>query len=258
VEFIVLDLFIMRFLILVTGWNCAAYVRACHDSLLRQTHKDWIAVFISDGSTDLTEPRIRAVLRDARMNGKIYHENLGAAYRRYQAAQEFGAKTDVILLLGMDDELLPGCLERVAREYKAGKWMTYGNWIDQRKKMLPDDFDLDFDQKTHNSRDYRLVKYRSTAPNTFYKFLFDRIPEEDFKLSGKWIDSTTESEVMFSCLEMCGQQRIGIIKDPIYLYNSRLPTGTVARMGSDYKYQLYNQIIQRPKRELLPNNQFGK
>jgi glycosyltransferase involved in cell wall biosynthesis len=248
----------MKFLIIVTGWNCPQYVQSCYNSLLFQTFKNWTAVFVSDGSTDLTESRIRSTLRDPRTFGKVYPDNQGAAFRRLQVCKEFGEKTDIVLLLGMDDELLPNALERIAKEYEAGKWMSYGNWKDQKGKMLPKDFPLHFDEATHASRDYRKVKYRSTAPNTFYKFLFDRIPEQDFKLGGKWIDSTTESEVMFSCLEMCGKDRIGVIEEPIYLYRAHLPTGTLARQGSEYKYSLYNQIIQRPKRQLLTLNDFGK
>jgi len=170
--------------------------------------------------------------------------------------QQFGSPTDVVLLLGMDDRLLPGCLERVATEYRSGKWMTYGNWINQNGDGLPKDFNLYFDEQTHTSRAYRDVTYRSTAPNTFYKFLFDAIPEDDFKIGGKWIDSTTESEVMFSCLEMCGKDRIGVIEEPVYLYNQHLPNGTIKRHGSKYKYELLDIIKARPKRKLLTDKDY--
>lgn len=249
--------FRMRFIILVTGWNCKGYVRPCYRSLINQSHQDFVAVFISDGPTDGADRELRECVTDPRCHGRIYKDNVGAAKRRYDALQEFGRKTDVVLLLGMDDQLLPGALERIATEYAAGKWMTYGNWKDQRGKMLPDGF-LDFDDATHETRDYRKVTYRSTAPNTFYKFLFDHIPAADFQLNGKWIDSTTESEVMFSCLELCGKERIGVITDPIYYYNSKRPNGTLARHGTEYKYSLLKQITERPKRELLSPNQFGK
>lgn len=247
----------LRFIILVTGWNCRPYVRSCYQSLLAQTHTDFIAVFLSDGPTDGTDQEIRTVIRDPRCYIRTHLDNKGAAYRRWEALQEFGRKTDVVLLLGMDDQLMPNCLERIAKEYHAGYWMTYGNWKDQRGKMLPPGF-LEFDEETHRNRAYRKVKYRSTAPNTFYKFLFDHIPEEDFMLNGKWIDSTTESEVMFSCLEMSGKDRIGIIQEPIYLYNAHLPNGTLARHGTDYKYALLKQISERPSRPLLNQSDYGK
>jgi len=248
----------MRFIVVVTGYNCTKYVRACYESIVAQTYRNFACVFVSDGSTDTTEYTIEKTVTDPRFF-KIYHKkNEGAAKRRLEVLQNFGDKTDVVVLVGMDDRLLPNALEKIAEQYVSGKWMTYGNWIDQNGEGLPENFDLDFDAYVHNTRDYRQVKYRSTAPNTFYKFLFDRIPSCDFKLFGKWIDSTTESEVMFSCLEMCGKDRIGIIREPIYIYNKNLPSGTLKRLGVQYKYRIYEQIVKRPKRNLLTDNEFGK
>jgi len=244
----------MNFLIVVTGWNCQQYVKPCYDSLLRQTYGNFTAVFISDGSTDNTAAEIRQHVQDKRFIIESHPDNTGAAKRRYDVIHRYGKPTDIVLLLGMDDELLPNCLERVKQEYDRGMYMTYGNWINQKGEGLPKTFRLHFDDETHRHRLYRKVEYRSTAPNTFYKFLFDLIPESDFKIKGKWIDSTTESETMFSCLEMCGRERIGVILEKIYLYNQNLPNGTLKRQGKEYKYKIYNQIIQRPRKPLLPLN----
>lgn len=222
-------------------------------SVLNQTYKNFEAVFISDGSTDGTLSLKNCEgINDIRFMAEVHNKNMGAAYRRLQAIKKYStSEEDVILLLGLDDELPPHALERIAKEYDAGKWMTYGNWINQHGKIPMTKEALQFDQAIHMTRDYRKVKYRSTAPNTFKRFLFDQIPEEDFKIDGKWIDSTTESEVMFSCLEMCGQTRIGVIDEPVYMYNEGLPGGTLKRLGVKYKYDLLSIITSRPKRELL-------
>lgn len=248
----------VKFLIVATGYNCDKLVEKCFNSVIDQKYIDYDAVFISDGSNDNTGNLLEIMVagrRDKLTANKIHFErhldNQGAAKRRFDAIHKYCKDEEtVILLLGLDDELLPRALGRIDEEYKIGKWMTYGNWRNRFWKMLPPGF-LDFNEETHLNRDYRKVKYRSTAPNTFKKFLFDKIPEDDFKIDGKWIDSTTESEVMFSCLEMCGRQKIGIIYEPIYLYNQNLPGGTLKRLGSDYKYNIYNKIIQRPKKPLL-------
>lgn len=248
----------MKFLIVASGYNCDKFVKKCVDSVLAQTYKNYDAVFISDGSTDNTgnflDVRMfkeRDIRREGSLFGEIFKDNQGAAKRRFDAIHKYAKDEEtIVLLLGLDDELKPDCLLRIVEEYKKGNWMTYGNWINQYGVMLPKGF-LFFPDKVHENRDYRRVKYRSTAPNTFKKFLFDQIPEEDFKIDGKWIDSTTESELMFSCLEMCGKERIGVIEEPIYLYNESLPGGTLKRLGAEYKYKIYNQIIQRPKKPLL-------
>lgn len=138
--------------------------------------------------------------------------------------------------------------------------ITYGHWVNQFGDGLPQSFDLDFDEQTHKNRDYRRVKYRSTAPNTFKAFLYKCIKDEDLKYEGKWFTCCTEGEVMFSCLEQCGKDRIGIIRDHIYMYNesnsiknsANTHNGTLKRFGvRQYKYSIYNVIINRPKRNLL-------
>jgi glycosyltransferase involved in cell wall biosynthesis len=249
----------MRFEVICTGWNCLSYVDKCVRSVQKQTYGNWHLHLISDGSTDGTGEALKRYVSE-KVSIHIFDENLGAAKRRMDCIRPLDSES-VCLLLGMDDELLPNCLNRVRQEYDKGKWMTYGNWKDQRGSGMPDSFNLDFDAETHRNRDYRKVLYRSTAPNTFKKFLFDQIPDEDFQLNGKWIDSTTESELMFSCLEMCGKERIGIIKDHIYLYNRGRVGGTLQRTfefegkkmsGADYKMKvIYPEIVKRPKKPLF-------
>jgi glycosyltransferase involved in cell wall biosynthesis len=242
-----------RFLVVVTGYNCADKVRRCYESIRKQTFTNFECVFVFDGSTDRSLKEYNQCPKDSRFTYYYHIINEGAAKRRYEVISKHGNPLDVVVLVGMDDELLPDALYTIYAKYCEGKWMTYGNWIDQKGEMLDEDFELDFDEETHASRDYRKVKYRSTAPNTFLKYLFMQIPVDDFKINGKWIDSTTESEVMFSCLEMCGKERIGIIETPIYLYNRNLRNGTLRRLGVKYKYNIYEQIIARPKRPLITN-----
>lgn len=240
----------MRFEIICTGYNCREYVKKCIQSVIDQTYQNFHLHLISDGSTDGTSQEVKKYEGHPKISVHIHSENLGAALRRMQVIRSLNDES-VCLLLGMDDELLPGCLERVKKEYDRGKWMTYGNWKDQYGRMLPDSFEFEFTDKEHEERSYRKLKYRSTAPNTFKKFLFNQIPDEDFKLNGKWIDTTTESELMFSCLEMCGKSRIGIIKEPIYMYNRNRKGGTLDRLGAEYKMKVLEQVMNRPKKPLL-------
>ncbi len=206
----------VKFLIICTGYNCGNLAGKCVQSVISQRYQNFTAVFLSDGSMDNTAEVItEAVKGKKHLHAIAMPDNKGAACRRWDIVQLFAPDDEtVILLLGMDDELLPRALARIAEEYKCGKWMTYGNWINPRGKMLPEGF-LEFDEETHKNRDYRQVKYRSTAPNTF------------------------------------GKDRIGVIKDPIYMYNDNLPGGTLNRLGRDYKHQLLDIIKARPKRALL-------
>lgn len=249
----------MRFEIICTGWNCLRYVSKCVQSVNNQTYDNWHLHLISDGSTDGTSEVLKQY-ESENISVHVHKENKGAALRRLEVIRPLESES-VCLLLGMDDELLSNCLECVKQEYDSGKWMTYGNWKDQHGNGLPDSFDLNFNHLTHRERNYRKVMYRSTAPNTFKKFLFDEIPDEDFKVFGKWIDNATETELMFSCLEMCGKDRIGVIKEAIYLYNRARSSGTIKRTythngqemsGIDYKMKvIYPEIVKRKNKPLL-------
>ena len=234
----------MDFLILVTGYNCAPLVKPCYDSIINQKGEhNIVAVFISDGSTDGTD---KEVLKLEGCYKTIGQHNKGAAYRRFMAIKELSKEEDIIILLGMDDELLPNAIDQIKKEYEQGKLMTYGNWQSDKQTKFPPSM-LYFDEATHENRDYRKVKYRSTHICTFKRKLFDKLTEEDFKVNGEWIKATTESPVMFACLEMCGKERIGIIETPIYFYRDRGKNNARKRLGDTYQNTIYKEIISRPK-----------
>ena len=238
----------VEFFIIVTGWNCSGRARRCYDSLVSQTYTDFRAVFISDNSTDGTTQEVQNLPKKDWLTIKVNFENMGAAYNRCEAIKTHDPK-DVIMIMGMDDELFPDCLETIAKEYKKGVWMTYGNWQNQFGHL--NSMELYFNDNTHRNREYRLDKYRSTAPNTFKRFLFNSIPIEDFKIDGEWLRTCTEAPLIFACLEMCGRDRIGVIKKPIYLYNKLLANGTLRTQGSGYKRDILDKICKRTPKNVL-------
>lgn len=245
------------FLIVSSGYNCAKYVRLCYQSVKAQTYKNFKAVFLDDGSSQETKNAL-ALLNNEDQRIRIYLSdvNMGAAYRRMQAIKNFAAEITpetVIVLLGMDDMLMPNALERIAKEYAKGAWMTYGNWMDNNGFIL-DIKSLYFANEVHEARSYRKVAYRSTALNTFKRFLFDNMTEDDFKFEGEWIKSTTESNLMLSCLEMCGKDRIGVIEDYIMLYNRRQDSA-INRNGKSYQQMIYNDVMKRPKKPLYESTE---
>lgn len=243
----------MKYFIVSSGYNCLELAKKCYESLCKIDFPgEWKAVLCSDGSTDGTDKWLYDNVKHPNISVQLRVDNKGAACRRHEIIMDAGLNDeDVIIFLGLDDELFIHTLGVIDEKYRSsGCWMTYGNWVDQHGTGLPRRFNLDFSQEIHDARDYRQDIYRSTAPNTFKYFLYKQIPVEDLKIKGEWINSTTESEVMYSCLEMCGQKRIGIIRDRIYRYNKNLPNGTLQRLGTEYKYKLLDIIRARPKRNL--------
>lgn len=245
----------MRFIIISSGVNCVSYIHNCLRSVKHQQYGNFKAVFIDDGSTDETKNFLTESVRDDRFIIESYPDNTGAAKRRWDAIKKYATDPeDIILLLGLDDQLVDNTLLTIKEYYDSGAWMTYGNWIDQAGMKLPEGF-LEYPDEIHETRDYRKVYYRSTAPNTFKRFLFDQLTEEDFKVDGEWVRATTESSLMFSCLEMCGKERIGIITQPIYIYNKRGKQSTKNVRGITYQRAIFNNIINRPKKPLYESYQ---
>lgn len=255
----------MKYVIISTGYNCFSYAEKHIESLKRINFSgDWLAVCVSDGSTDGTNALVDSIVHE-NIIGHSFDKNKGAAFCRHKIIEALNLNDeDVILLTGLDDEVKPHILTEVDKQYQQGKWMTYGNWIDERGSTLQrEGFNIYFSDEIHKNRDYRKDVYRSTGVNTFKYFLYKRIPENDLKIDGEWIVSTTESEVMFSCLEMCGKDRIGVIDKPIALYNRYKKDRSLNRVGlnneyainagREYKYRIYNEVINRPKREQLIN-----
>ena len=241
-----------KIFVIATGWNCENYVRRCVNSILTQKYEgEFHLVIINDGSTDATEK----VCTDFPMDKTtIFHfgENKGAAFRRWEVMNSNTiAPEDVIMLVGLDDELLPGAFEKVGRQYQDGMWMTYGNWKNQRGIVCT--VNLDFDDYIHSTRKYRSVQYRSTAPNTFKKKLILKLREEDFMIDGKWVMTCTETNLMYCCLEMCGRNRIGIIREPIYLYNENRWDGSILRFTREFKNQVHQNFINRHSKPLYEN-----
>lgn len=240
-----------KYLIICTGYNGAKYIKKCYKSLVNQTYGNFHCILIDDGSNDNSKEVLFDLNMDKRFEVHCYTDNKGAAYRRYYAIRNntLDAENTVVCLLGMDDWLYPNALEIIKKHYDNGKWMTYGNWIGSDGYKLPKGF-LDYSDEIHEKRSYRKEIYRSTGLNTFKKFLFDELTEEDFKVNGEWVKATTESNLMFSCLEMCGKDKIGIVYDFIVNYTKR-NDNTRSRMGSKYQDAIYLNVINRVPKKLL-------
>lgn len=240
-----------HFIIIATGYNCADKVAKCVQSVKNQTYQNFTAVFIDDGSEDFTAKVLHENIHSSsQLHMQAFVTNKGAAYRRYDFLQDDIHPESVVVLIGLDDELFPNALERIAQEYDKGHLMTYGNWTGSDGYTLPEGF-LHYSDSIHRARYYRSVQFRATAVNTFKAHLFDHFTEDDFKFQGEWIKATTESNLMFSLLEMCGQSRIGVIEGPIYLYNNQRKDSAVKRFGREYQDKILKDAKKRPMRDLI-------
>jgi glycosyltransferase involved in cell wall biosynthesis len=91
-----------RVTILIPSFNHAAFLPACLDSMLAQTHEDWAAVLVDDGSADDSVAIAKSYAgRDARIRVFENEENLGT-YGTLQRTLEM-ADTPWVAVLNSDD-----------------------------------------------------------------------------------------------------------------------------------------------------------
>jgi len=230
--------------VISTGHNCAEYIQSCHDSVKRQSCEvDFYHWLVDDNSDD--PGKVKDVFRNS-LIGQLFADRVGAACIRHyviNASISMIKDDDIIVLLGMDDELLPGALQLIYDAHKSGAWVTYGNWKNQNGRMNQCPLD-------HNNQT-RKGPYQFTAPNSFRAGLYRRISEDRLKVFGEWQHVCTEVEVMYSCVEMAGWDRVKAIKEPIYMYRQNLPTGTLATWGFKLKQKVLKEIQARPKQQRI-------
>jgi glycosyltransferase involved in cell wall biosynthesis len=249
-----LDKSTVKYVFLVTGFNCARWVIKCAKSILDQQKTHWICILCDDGSTDNTLEKINKFASN-NTNFYTYHniKNMGACHTRYYAIQKYKHllnDEDVILLIGGDDYLAHNkVLNILDKAYAKGAQVTYGNWKDlyglaHQLHVIPDN--------VLAARSYRKYKWVTTAINTFKYYLFKQVPISEYIEPGdKWIRNCTDLAVMFPVLELADPKRIIPIKEVIYVYNSRYAHNTIARFGLKDKGRL-NRII-RAKQPLFLN-----
>lgn len=225
--------------VISTGYNCAEYIDQCHLSVVtqvgvKQPFKHWM---LSDGSTDETS-------RYNPIEGHYFEHvetNRGAMWARDYLIHEVikPDKDDIIVLLGLDDYLKPDALQTIEAQHDQGYWVTYGNWINQHGVV--NSVPVTLPNKTREGA------YNLTAPNSFRAGLYYLIPADRFQIEGQYPMVCTEVEVMYSCCELAGWDRVKPIKTHIYVYRMKLPNGTIRRFGQGHKNRVHEIIKKRER-----------
>lgn len=206
------------FRVIVNCGRCEAFIGRCLSSLQRQTFIRWQAQVTIDRHGDATwERAVEARAGDERIvvtrnrQRRYPMTNILAALERAGAGPE-----DAIVILDGDDWLIDDrALERIARAYDGGCWMTYGSWIGNRPDhpgLLPPYPD--------DTRDFRDAPWLATAVRTWKKWLFDLIDPADLTDDrGQPLRVCEDVAYMLPMLEMATTRRARHIAEPLMLYN---------------------------------------
>jgi glycosyltransferase involved in cell wall biosynthesis len=96
--------------VVIAACDMAAWIGTCLSSLLDQTHPDWTAIIVDDGSRDGTGAVV-ACFRDSRIR-LISQSNAGVSAARNRGLAEVAG--DAVMFLDADDWLAPDALARLA------------------------------------------------------------------------------------------------------------------------------------------------
>ncbi len=97
--------------VVVAAYQAARHLGAALQSVLDQSHSDWLCVTVDDGSTDATAVVAGSfVARDGRFR-LVRQANAGVSAARNAGLAQLPAGVELVCFLDSDDVLLPGGLE---------------------------------------------------------------------------------------------------------------------------------------------------
>jgi glycosyltransferase involved in cell wall biosynthesis len=102
--------------ILTPVFNGAVYLRACIESVLRQTYQDWEYIIIDNCSTDGTPEIIREYAnQDPRIRVVTNRSFVGIIENHNIAFAQVNPKADYCKMVQADDWIYPSCVEKFVR-----------------------------------------------------------------------------------------------------------------------------------------------
>ena len=107
--------------VVIANWNRKELLRACLDSLARQTHRSFEVLVVDNGSTDGSSGMVEEMAKSYPVPLKLIANanNLGFCAANNQGI--FSTDTELVALLNNDAEAEPGWLEALERAIRQGE-----------------------------------------------------------------------------------------------------------------------------------------
>lgn len=207
-----------RYLIVVATRNAEKYAVPCLRSITPHDRK-FHCVLIDDASTDGTADTVEKWLAgfdlDDRFTVVRNTERHWSLRNIVDAVRLHGRPGDVVIILDGDDQLAPDALQKLDVAYRAGAWLTYGNFITSsgKRSWMPP-----YPQKALREGLVRQFPWRASHPKTFKFELFEKLDDSDFTHDGKWFQTAGDVALMLPLLELAAERSV-YIPDTIYVYN---------------------------------------
>lgn len=249
---------LMKFIIVIAGYNVAPFIAQALSSVTAQTRSDWVCVYCDDCSTDgSADVARRTATGDARIH---VIENSEKKYLLRNTVDAIHLAhpdpEDVVVCLDGDDWLAHNdVLARLAREYEQGAWMTYGSYATSIGGAREEKC-TEYPAWVTSMRLFRWMQWRASHLKSFKVWLWHKIDSADLTItqnqmrafarrkrwtglvgasrrlsrvelhdlvdpSGRYFRRCVDKVTMFPMLEMAGN-RAHHIQEVLYIYNQRV------------------------------------
>jgi len=229
----------MKISVIITGYNCEQFAKRCIDSVFKQTYTNYEILVWNDASTDNTANVLKEYGNTIRVAAPT--KNNGALYGRWYLVNH-AATGEVVVFVGLDDELPPTALQIIADAYTNNNvWLTYGAW--QHPGGTVNEV-REYSNEVFETKTFRRHAWLATALNTFRIDLIKMVPlVKLLDERGEFYDNCTDLAYTFPCLEMCQPHNVKAINQCTYIYHDN-PKSTINRLGKAHKTKIRNALKQ--------------
>lgn len=213
------------FQIVVVGGPAEGYVKACLNSLVAQSVKEWRACVVLDPVGDKTYEQACSI-KDSRITVTLNTERKFALWNTCTAIDGLKpSDDDIIASVDADDWLArTDSLDVVKRAYDSDPnlLLTYGSWM-----PYPDASKNTNTKASYTEEDFkniRKVSWRASHLKTFKYKVWKNVDRKGFyDPRGGYFRVAWDLAFMWPMLEMSGYRRTKWIPDRIYVYNQETP-----------------------------------
>lgn len=222
--------------VVIPSHNNAPWCKKNLTSVFEQQYDNYRIIYIDDCSTDETYKLVRQCVADHNAQTSITiiknKKRRGALYNHFKAVHLCADNEIVVQLDGDDWFAHENVLSVINDAYKNPQvWLTYG----QHKVYPTGEIGMckPMPEAIIHLHAYREYDWITSAPRTFYAWLFKKIKCEDLLYQADFFTAGGDLACMFPMLEMAAG-RIHFIDEVLYIYNC-------ATENNDYKKNLLVQ-----------------
>jgi glycosyltransferase involved in cell wall biosynthesis len=227
--------------VIIPAYNAESYIEKTIESVINQSFSDFEIIVVNDGSTDLTEEKVKAaMLRDERIR-LISQPNSGGPAKPRNTGVE-NAKGEYIFIFDADDLMLPNkvadSISTLDKELKADFLFSNFSSIGEEGKILKENYLQEYDslwricKEIYSRGDYFLFPYP-----VFYEPLLTAnfigtssvvIRASALNKNNRFDEALTNADDYLFWVSFLKGKNAIFIKTPLHLYRI-LKTGISAR-----------------------------